>query len=169
MDAWVTSWDVGTEARPCDITDLQLKGQHLQSSMGHKAAGSGNQKLAQQRQHGSITWDITLSRPIQHCEGHNRQGWPFTHRLPLCPTNGLCASMQSNKTNTTGATEILAGDWWFKLQGSRLFPSARTPPLYEYQFSVYLKMSLSQRVISSQSVWAQLIISQTDVWEMVTE
>lgn len=51
---------------------------------------------------------------------------------------------------------------------ARLFPSATAlpsppPPRYEYQFSVYLRTSLSQRVISSQSVWAQLIISRTDV------
>jgi len=43
-------------------------------------------KLAQWQQHGSITWDITLSRPIQHCEEHNRQNWPFKHTLPLCRT-----------------------------------------------------------------------------------
>lgn len=55
----------------------------------------------------SVTWDITLSRPIQHCEEHNRQGWPFNHRLPLCRTTDR-ATTQSNKTNMTNST----GVWW---------------------------------------------------------
>lgn len=73
---------------------------------GHAAAGLQQVKLAEWRQHGSVTWDIALSRPIQHCEEHNRQGWPFTHRLPLCRTNWPHIIMQSNRTNTMGSTEI---------------------------------------------------------------
>lgn len=67
---------------------------HLQKQ--HKHAVAGSSRKAQWGQLGSVTWDITLSRPIQHCEGHNRQGWPFTHRLQLCPT-WLCVTMQSSK------------------------------------------------------------------------
>lgn len=51
-------------------------------------------KLAQWRQRGSVTWDVTLSRPIQHCEGHNRQGVGLSHTgcRSLCRTTDNCAS-----------------------------------------------------------------------------
>lgn len=92
-------------------------------------------KAARWRQHGSVTWDITLSRPIQHCEEHNRQGWPFKHRLPLW----LCVTMQSNRTNIMISTKV-----WQETGGSGFtalstFSCVLCLLFYEYQFNVYLR------------------------------
>lgn len=85
---------------------------------GRAAAGSGS-KANSMTQRGSVTWDITLSRPIQHCEEHNRQGWPFTHG---CRSAGQLTvrhhAEQQDKHN--GLYRGLAGDWWLRLHGSLL-------------------------------------------------
>lgn len=78
-------------------------------------APAGKATVAQWRQRESVTWDITLSRPIQHCEEHNRQGWPFTHRLPLCGTTD-CAS----PCRATGQTQWALQSFCWEIYASRL-------------------------------------------------
>lgn len=86
-----------------------------------------SEKLAERRAaEEAFTWDVTLGRPIQHCEGHNRQGWPRTY------------THTHIRTRTTT---------WPEHRGA-LILSHPLPPLYEYQSGVYLRTSLSQRVIS---------------------
>lgn len=121
----------------------QLRLHHVTSQRYSSKAASTKQhgtqrwlqqnKLARWRQHRSVTWDITLSRPIQHCEEHNRQGWPFKHRLPLCGTTD-CAS----PCRATGQTQ-----WTLQMFGWRFIGFTAlcffSPPFYEYQFNVYLR------------------------------
>lgn len=88
---------MGTEAGP----PRDLKGQRSASRkqqwgwVGGCGGGWGglqrSEKLAERRAaEEAFTWDVTLGRPIQHCEGHNRQGWPrtYTHTYAHAPPHG---------------------------------------------------------------------------------
>lgn len=155
--------DCELRLQPCHITALR---RHLQSSMGTQPLAPAV-KLAQWWQRGSVTWDITLSRPIQHCEEHNRQGWPFTHALllPLCWTTA-CASPCRATGQHNALYRGLARDWWFRLHGSLLFDVNTVLHFMNVNVMFVEETTLSQRVINSPSVWAQLIISQTDGYKV---
>lgn len=120
----------------------------------------------------AFTWDFTFSRPIQHCvRNTTERGWPFTHRLPLCGTTDYASPCRAAEQNTMDSTVHRGG----RVVGIQLHVSlallslcAHISPILWIPVLMFTGgSSLSQRVISSHLVCAGLIISQTDVWEMV--
>lgn len=108
----------------------------------------------------SVTWDFTLSRPIQHCEEH-KTGLAFQSQA---------ATLQDNWPSHHAEQQL----HWSLVRGWLIF----TALLFHVHTVLYVlkiillfikEKSLSQRIISSPFMWARLIIFQTDVWEIVVE
>lgn len=165
------------QVRGWGVWPCELRLHHVTSQIYSSTAASTKQrgaqrlapavKLAQWRQHGGRYLGRHSQPSNTALWGTQQTGLAFPAHADALLDNWLCLPMQSNRRNTTDSTVVSGG------AGGSGF-TALSSSVHHFHFMnvnvLFTKeVSLAQRVISSLSMWPQLIISQTDVWEMVIE